>query len=41
MKNIALHNKYYDVLQLTWTCWYPTALGQPCKKCPQCLKRII
>ena len=41
MKNIALHNKYYDVLQLTWTCWYPTALGQPCNKCPQCLKRII
>ena len=41
MKKIALHNKYYDVLQLTWTCWYPTALGQPCKKCPQCLKRII
>ena len=41
MKNIALRNKYYDVLQLTWTCWYPTALGQPCKKCPQCLKRII
>ena len=41
MKNIALKNNYYDILQLTWSCWQPTFDGNPCGKCPQCLARII
>ena len=39
-KNIALKQKNYDILQLTWTCWHPDN-GKQCGKCPQCIKRIL
>jgi len=40
MLNIATKNGYRDILQLTWSCWYPIN-GKPCKKCIMCRERII
>ena len=40
MLNIATKNGYRDILQLTWSCWYPIN-GKPCKRCIMCRERII
>ena len=41
MKEIALKNNFFYILNITWSCWYPTKEGQPCGKCQMCIKRII
>jgi len=33
-------NGYADILQLTWSCWFPKD-GKPCTKCPMCKERIV
>ena len=33
-------NGYDDILQLTWSCWFPKK-GKPCGKCPMCKERIL
>ena len=33
-------NGYADILQLTWSCWFPKD-GKPCGKCPMCKERIV
>ena len=33
-------NGYDDILQLTWSCWFPKD-GKPCTKCPMCKERIV
>lgn len=38
-KRIAMDQKKYYILQLTWTCWYPLNNGNQCGECPQCLSR--
>jgi len=38
---ISRQNGYYQYLQITWSCWYPTASGRSCGKCDMCKKRII
>ena len=40
MLNIAKKNNYKDILNITWSCWFPRK-GKPCKKCPMCIQRII
>lgn len=40
VKQFAARQKLLYLLQMTWTCWYPTEKGNPCNKCPQCSKRI-
>lgn len=32
--------KFDNILNLTWSCWFPKN-GKPCKKCPMCRERII
>lgn len=43
MKNFSLQptSNFYDILQLTWSCWYPLENGLPCGKCNMCKERII
>lgn len=36
----AKENDFDDILQLTWSCWFPKN-GKPCGKCPMCKERII
>jgi hypothetical protein len=33
-------NGYSEILQLTWSCWFPKD-GKPCDKCPMCKERIV
>jgi len=33
-------NGYDDILNLTWSCWFPKD-GKPCEKCPMCKERIV
>ena len=33
-------NNYDDILNLTWSCWYPKN-GKPCGNCIMCKERII
>lgn len=40
VKKFAANQKLLYLLQMTWTCWYPTSDNKPCNTCPQCLKRI-
>jgi len=40
MKKISIRLDFYDVLLLTFSCWYPTN-NKPCGKCIMCKKRII
>ena len=40
MLNIAIQNGYDNILNITWSCWFPIN-GKPCKKCPMCYQRII
>lgn len=40
IKRLAARQKVLYLLQMTWTCWYPTEDGKPCNTCPQCSKRI-
>lgn len=39
MYNIAKKNKFDDILDITWSCWYPRK-GKPCGKCVMCRERI-
>jgi hypothetical protein len=43
MKNISLNNSdfFYDLLILSWSCWYPLSNGSACGICDMCKKRII
>jgi len=43
MKNISLdsNNYFFDILQLTTSCWYPNSNGGSCGNCPMCQSRII
>ena len=43
MKTISLdsNNFFYDLLILSWTCWYPKNDGTPCGICDMCKKRIV
>lgn len=41
MWKIANANGYGKLMQLTWSCWYPTADGKPCNKCLMCRERIL
>lgn len=38
MKMIAIKNNFYYLLQMSWSCWFPTIDGKQCKKCPMCLE---
>jgi len=40
MLNIATQNGYHDILELTWSCWYPKN-GKPCNRCIMCRERIL
>lgn len=39
--NYANKNGYSDILRMTWSCWNPNLLGQPCGKCEMCRDRIV
>lgn len=41
MKLISLNNGFYSILQMTWSCWFPTPDCKPCGKCKMCSERII
>ncbi len=38
---VAVKNRFDHILRSTWSCWYPSEDGSPCKKCIMCLERII
>ena len=40
MRNIAINYKFFYILQMTWSCWFPKN-GRPCGHCQMCKKRII
>ena len=40
MKKLSIRLNFYDVLLLTFSCWYPIN-NKPCGKCTMCKKRII
>lgn len=40
IKRFSARQKLLYLLQMTWTCWYPTKDNKPCNECPQCQKRI-
>lgn len=40
MLNIANKNGYDNILNLTWSCWYPIN-KKPCGRCIMCRERII
>ena len=37
----AQKHSYDHILKQTWSCWYPTKEGLPCKKCLMCRERIV
>lgn len=41
MWRIAKRRGYDHLMRLTWSCWYPTASGDPCNKCLMCRERIL
>lgn len=41
MLNIAKKGGYDNILKNTWSCWFPTLLGNPCGKCAMCTERIL
>ena len=43
MKQISLdsNNYFYDLLQISVSCWYPDKNGKSCNNCPMCKSRII
>lgn len=44
MVDISKKNGYYDLLEMSWSCWYPRhgPFGvYPCGKCSMCQKRVI
>lgn len=43
MKSISLASTdfFYDLLILSWSCWYPLSNGSACGQCDMCKKRII
>ena len=41
MKDIALKNRFFYILSMTWSCWFPKENGQPCGECNMCKQRII
>lgn len=40
MVKISKSNKTYQILELTWSCWYPKD-NKPCGRCEMCKHRII
>lgn len=40
MLDIAKKNNFENILNLTWSCWYPVN-NKPCRKCIMCQERII
>ena len=40
MLNIAKKHNFENILNLTWSCWYPID-NKPCRKCIMCKERII
>jgi 7-cyano-7-deazaguanine synthase in queuosine biosynthesis len=40
MLSIAKKNNFDDILNMTWSCWFPVN-NKSCGKCPMCLERII
>lgn len=41
MLQIAKVKGFYEILQNTWSCWYPLPNGSPCGRCQMCLMRIL
>lgn len=41
MWTIAIQKGFVSILQLTWSCWYPTKEGEPCGCCTMCKERVI
>lgn len=43
IKNISIdsNNYFFDILQLSTSCWYPDNNNNKCNKCPMCINRII
>lgn len=39
--NYANIRGYEDILRITWSCWNPTLLGNPCGECEMCRARIV
>lgn len=37
----AKQKGYDQILQMTWTCWYPRRNGEQCGKCGMCKHRIV
>ena len=40
MLEISKKYNFENILEMTWSCWYPKN-GKPCGKCIMCLERII
>ena len=40
MVKISKKKGFFDILNLTWSCWFPIN-NKPCNKCPMCFTRII
>ena len=40
MLNISKKYNFNNILELTWSCWYPVN-GKPCNRCIMCRERII
>lgn len=39
--NYANKQGYGDILTITWSCWNPTLLGEPCGRCEMCKDRVV
>ena len=39
IKKEAKKHKFYKILELTWSCWFPNQ-GIPCKMCPYCKNKL-
>ena len=35
------NNFFFDLLVMSWSCWYPKGDGSPCGTCDMCQHRII
>jgi hypothetical protein len=40
IKRLVSRQKILYLLQMTWTCWFPTKDGKSCNKCHQCAKKM-
>ena len=41
MLNESIKYGFIDILNLTWSCWFPNSKSEPCNNCPMCKGRII